>query len=231
MKSAFLILMIASINMYCYSQNCQCLDYEFSSSKEKSIIEIGSGNNKLIVCGYSNIDLDNGFRSGILQKDSSIYLSGFNLFTCTDSTRPLISFGETQIFKLKRYFDYLTLDLMMNLPIDKGLVYKNTSLIRYIISKQNGKWTIGKPILVLDFSALTDNDFFKIKKDLGWDKLYPEFMFKRDENYQENRIMYAFIVSLKEYPKYNQDFKNLGKFDGYLVELHNECERILKDLK
>lgn len=220
-----------SVSIHSFSQNCKCLDYEFSSSKDKTIIEIGSANNKLIVCGYCNINLDNGFKSGVLQKDSSIFMSGFNIFTCTDSIRPLISFGEVQIFKLKQHKDYLTLDLMMNLPIDKGLNYKNAPLIRYKITKQKGKWTIGKPIRVLDFSALTDKDFFKIKKDLGWNKLYPEHLFERDEDYQENKIMYAFIVSLREFPKYNQDFKNLGTFDGYLAELHDRLERILMELK
>jgi hypothetical protein len=231
MRSIFLILMLVSIDTYTFSQNCKCLDYEFSSSKDKPVIEIGTGNNQLIVCGYSNVDLGNGLKSGFLQKDSSIYMSGFNAFTCTDSIRPLISFGEVKIFKIKRYNDYLTLDLMMNLPVDKGLNYKNTPLLRYKISKPKGKWTIGKPIRVLDLSALTSNDFFKIKKDLGWDKLYPEQIFKRDENYQENKIMYAFIVTLKDFPKYNQKFKDLGTFDGYLAELHNEFERILTELK
>jgi len=93
------------------------------------------------------------------------------------------------------------------------------------------KGTGFSPLALFQGCSLTNNDFFKIKKDLGWDELYPEFMFKRDDNYQENRIIYAFIVCLKEYPKYNQDFKNLGKFDGYLAEMHNEFDRILTELK
>jgi len=36
-------------------------------------------------------------------------------------------------------------------------------------------------------------------------------------------------LEFKGVPKYNQDFKNLGKFDGYLAELHDEFERILTD--
>ena len=231
MRHIILTLIFFSIWIYCYSQNCKCPDNGFSSSKDKPIIEIGNENNKLIVCGYSNVDLDNGYKSGILQKDSSIYLCGFEVFLYKDTVHPLIRFGEIKIFKLKEYKDYLTLDLMMNLPIVKDLNYKNTSLIRYKISKHKSTWAIEKPIIILDFSALTENDFFKIKKDLGWDKLYPEQMFKRDVNYEENKIVYAFILCLKEFPKYNQEFNNMGKYDGYLAEIHNEFEKILMDIK
>jgi hypothetical protein len=56
-------------------------------------------------------------------------------------------------------------------------------------------------------------------------------MFPRDEAYEENKIMYAFVVALKNYPKYNQDFTNLGNFNGYLAELHNELKQILIEIE
>jgi hypothetical protein len=228
MRRTSLTLIIALIWISGQSQVCECPDYEFSSSEDYPIIKI---NSSLIVCGYSGVELDNGFVSGVIQKDSSIYLSGFNVFTCLDWPNSIISFGELNEYKLKEYKDYLAIDLMMNLPVDKELNYKYTPLIRYKVSLKNGNWVIEKPYLLLDFSALDDNDFFKIKKDLGWDKLYPEFIFARDENYAENRLMYAFIVALKHFPKYNQDFGNLGNIDGYLLELHDEMMHVLKEIE
>lgn len=231
MKQTLLIILLASFYIYGYTQNCSCPDYEFSSSKDQPIIKISCGNNDLIVCGYHGVNLASGRKSGVFQKDSSVYLSGFNIFTCIDNFVPLASYGEINEYKLKSYRDHLTLDLMMNIPVDKELKYKNSSLIRYEIICHKNKWIINKPYIVLDFNSLTEDDFFKIKKDLGWDNLYPEFMFERNEEYPENRIMYAFVVALKFYPNYNQDFYNLGKFDGYLSELHEKLNGILQELK
>jgi hypothetical protein len=231
MKRVLSIVIISIIQLSGYSQTCNCPDFEFSSSKNLPIIKIRSGQSQLIVCGYSNVDLDCGYISGVLQKDSSIYLSGFNVFSCTDKPTSIIYFGELNAYKLRPYKNYLTIDLITNLPVGKDLSYKYASLIRFQISKQQDKWIISKPQVVLDYSALSDNDFFKIKKDLGWDKLYPELIFPRDEAYEENKIMYAFIVALKNYPKYNQNFVNLGNFDGYLAELHDELKQILIDIE
>ena len=231
MKRALSIIIISIAWLSGYSQSCSCPDFEFSSSENLPIINIKSGQSQLIVCGYSNVDLDCGFISGVFQKDSSVYLSGFNVFSCTDKPTSIIYFGELNAYKLRPYKNYLIIDLILNLPIGKDLSYEYTSLIRYRISKQQDKWILSKPQVVLDYSALTDFDFFKIKKDLGWDKMYPEFMFPRNEAYEENKIMYAFIVALKNYPKYNQDFTNLGNFDGYLVELHNELKQILIEIE
>jgi len=230
MKHIIFAVFVSLIFFPGFGQNCSCPDFEFSSSDDLPIIEI---NNlcSLIVCGYKGVELDNGFVSGVLQKDSSIYLSGFNVFSCLNRPNSIISFGELHEYKLKKYKNYFTIDLMMNLPVDEELKFKYTSLSRYIISQNNGSWLVEKPYLVLDFTSLNDNDFFKIKKDLGWDKLYPEFMFARNERYAENRLMYAFIVALKYFPRYNQDFNNLGKMDGYILELHDEFMRILKEIE
>jgi hypothetical protein len=230
LKTITLIIIFISAWLSGLSQNCRCIDHEFSSSKEKPIIEYDNGREKLIICAYSNVMLDIGFKSGIIQKDSSIYLCGFNVFTCSDSVRPLLSFGETREFKLLSINNSPSLDLMMNLPVDTGLNVMYSPVIRYNISFVEGKWVVKKPVIVLNFSKLTDYDFFMIKKDLGWDKLYPEFMFKRDEYYPETRILNAFVLALKYYPKYNQDFFNLKELDGSLSELHFELSGILKEI-
>jgi len=231
MKRVLSIIFISISWLSGYSQTCNCPDFEFSSSENLPIIKIRSGQSQLIVCGYSNDDLDCGYVSGVIQKDSSVYLSGFNVYSCSDKLTSIISFGESNAYKLRPYKNYLIIDLIFNLPVGKDLSYKYTSLIRYRISEQQDKWIISKPKVVLDFGALTDVDFFKIKKDLGWDKMYPEFMFPRNEAYDENKIMYAFVVALKNYPKYNQDFTNLGNFNGYLAELHNELKQILIEIE
>ena len=231
MKRIFVLIILIITWLSGYSQNCSCPDFEFSSSENPPIITIKNGKSQLIVCGYTGVELDCGFKSGALQKDSTIYLSGFNVFSCIDTPISIMSFGEVNNYKLRMYKNYLTIDLIMYLPVGRNLTYKYTSLIRYRISNKQDKWVISKPFTVLDYNALTDNDFFKIKKDLGWDKLYPEFIFPRNDKYEENKIMYAFIVALKNYPKYNQEFTNLGKFDGYLAELHNELKQILIDIK
>jgi hypothetical protein len=230
MRQTLLTIIICLIWISGQSQECRCPDYEFSESRNRPVIKINNLKNQLIVCGY-DIYLDNGAMAGVQQKDSSIYLSGFNVFTCLDQPISIVSFGELNEYKLRAYKDYLTIDLMMNLPVDRELNYKYAPLIRYKVTFEDGKWVLEKPYLILDFSALDDNDFFKIRKDLGWDKLYPEFMFARNESYAENRLMYAFIVTLKYFPRYNQDFNNLGKMDGYILELHDEFMRILKEIE
>jgi hypothetical protein len=230
LKTVGLIIIFISIYLSGTSQICHCIDYEFSSSKEKPIIEFDESNDKLIICGYSNVDLDIGFKSGIKQNDSSIYLCGFNIFICSDSVQPLLSFGELKVFKLSWLDNSPSLDLIMNLPTDKELNFIYSPVIRYKITLEKGKWIVEKPIVIMDFSKLTEHDFFMIKKDLGWDSLYPEFMFSRDEFYAERRILNAFVLALKYFPKYNQDFYNLKDLDGANLELHLELSGILKDL-
>jgi hypothetical protein len=230
LKTASLIIIFLSIYLSSLSQNCHCIDYEFSSSKESPIFEFGENNNKLIICGYSNVNLDNGFKSGVKQSDSSIYLCGFNVFSCSDSVQPLLSFGELKEFKLSLIDNSPSLDLIMNLPVDKELNFIYSPVIRISVSLEKGKWVAKKPIIILNFSKLTEYDFFMIKKDLGWDNLYPEFMFKRDESYAERRILNAFVLALRYFPKYNQDFNNMKELDGALLELHDELSDILSDL-
>jgi len=56
----------------------------------------------------------------VVQKDSSIYLSDL-MFSCLAQPNSLISFGEFNEYKLNNTKNYLTIDLMMNLPVDKEL--------------------------------------------------------------------------------------------------------------
>jgi len=228
MKTFLLTISFIFIWIHSYSQNCNCPDDMFSSSKDKPLIEIGTGNNKLFICGYRDIDLANDYKSGVLLSDSSMYLCGFSVFTCQDTVKSLTNIGEIDICRLKQFKDSITIDFIMEMPVDSGLKLKYTPLVSFTISRQKEEWKIGQSKIVLDYSALTETDFQRIKKELGWGKYTKESIFPKDEYYNLNMIRCAFVLSLKDYPKYNQAYKSYGDFNGgFDEEIHYKLYKIL----
>lgn len=228
MKAIFFLIILFFFSVYSYSQDCDCPDLLYSSSKYKPLIEIGPKNNKLFVCGFSGIDLINGFKTGVLLKDSSMYLSGFSIFTYKDTVKLLTNISEIDICRLRQFNDSLTIEYIEEMPVDSGLKLKYSPLVSFAISRHKNEWVIGESRMVLDYSDLTEADFKKIEMELGWGKNIKKSIFPKDEYYNLNLIRYAFVLSLKEYPKYNKAYKNYGDFSGsFDEEIHYQLYKIL----
>ncbi len=103
MKELIISVLLLFSSVYSNSQNCECPDYLFSTSGDEALMSVGSKNNKLLICGYHDHELGNGYISGKMQKDSLMYLCGFSIFICQDS-----------IISLTNYSYLLILDLNIN---------------------------------------------------------------------------------------------------------------------
>lgn len=196
--------------------------------KEAPIWVMGTENNFLAVYGYCGEKLSNGVIGGEIQKDSSVFLSGFQV-----RNREEILFGESElsIYRLSKNKDSLYVDLIMVLPVGKDMTWQYVPVIRYVIGMQDQDWRVSKPQSILDVSQLTKLDFLKMKKDLGWDQLKPEIMFPRNLSYDEDRLSNAFLICLKYFPAYNAEYLKLDRGDGAMAEIFQEYAEILKKLE
>lgn len=200
------------------TDRCECIDYHFSQKGQEPLLMHNLGSTKIIVCGYIG-KYEWGITLGERLPDSSFYVSGFNLFSCTESgIDHLFENGEYYLNKIVPKPNQIEVIRLRRMPVSKKLDYDWTEIISIKIHKVNQQIKVDSSfVLSVDLYDQEFIDYFKseiskLENDPTIDQT----------NYLEYLIDYSFIQAVINPKEYGQILHGLGPFDGYLGPLYRD---------
>jgi len=200
------------------TDRCECIDYHFSQKGQEPLLTHYLGSTKIIVCGYiGKYEWD--ITLGERLPDSSFYVSGFNIFSCTDSgIDHLFENGEYYLNRILPKPNQLEVVRLRRMPVSKKLDYEWTDIISIKFHEGNQELKVDSSfVLSVD---LYDQEFLNyFKSEIS--KLENDAT-KDQTNYLEYLIDYSFIQAVINPKEHGHILNSLGPFDGYLGPLYRD---------
>lgn len=203
------------------SNECECIDYMFSEKGDSPLIKHKIGNRELIVCGYRNKSSE-GFHLGYWQPDSTMYVSGYNIFDCSETPiKSIYSEGEFYMERIQLKSDTIIIERLIRIPTDNTFDYNYTPVTSTRLYEHEGRLT-ERTDLIFPIENI-DNEFLDtFKEKLNQTKNATP----RSYEYFDYLIHYQFIMAVMYPEKHGIELKRIGEenngFDGYVAVLYRD---------
>lgn len=206
---------------YDESNECECIDYMFSEKGDSPLIKHKIGNRELIVCGYRNKSSED-FHLGYWQPDSSMYVSGYNIFDCSETPiKSIYNQGEFYLERIKLKPHSIIIEQLIRIPTDTTFSYNYTPVIATEFYEYEGSLT-KRTDLIFQTENIS-NEFLEIfKEKINLAKKDTPQSYK----YFDYLIHYQFIMAVMHPEKYGTELRRIGEenhgFDGYVAVLYRD---------